>query len=148
MCHVFIFYLAFTNTVSDYMMKWSYGNHMFHALMQIRGTNPTAETKVEVILKTFEMSNVHSSEVSSYRNEWARAIITNNATKASDILTNPHRPSTKFNLLQTQLPLSSPVDTHWKSTRVISILPFHLAVISHAMDVVRCLAQHGVDVTD
>ena len=107
----------------------------------------TAEAKVEVYLKTFEMSNVHSNEVSSYRNEWAHAIITNNVTTTSDIFTNPHRPSTKFNLLQTQMSLSSPEDTYWKSTRMISILPFHLAVISHAMDVIRCLAQHEVDVT-
>ena len=69
---------------------------MFHALMQIRGTNPTAEAKVEVFLNTFEMSTVYSNELSSYRNEWAHAIITNNVTKTSDILTNPHRPSTKL----------------------------------------------------
>ena len=87
------------------------------------------------------------SEGLSLNDDWIHSIITKNAEKTGDILTNLHGPSVTSSLLHSQLSIPSPMDTYWTSTRMASILPFHLAVICHAKDVVKCMVQHGVDVT-
>ena len=81
-------------------------------------------------------------------NDWMTAISTDNVTQVDGILHNPPHPSTKSTLLHTQLPVLSPSDTaNGRSTQKTRFLPFHFAVICHAKDVVRCMVQHGVDVT-
>ena len=76
------------------------------------------------------------------------AITTDNVTKTDDILTNSPTCSTKSTLLHAPLSVRSPLDKGpQKYTRRTHLLPFHLAVICHARDVVKCFVQHGVNVT-
>ena len=94
------------------------------------------------------MSGSLGSEHLSDENEWVMAIITDNATKTDDILKNSLTCSTKTTLLHAPLFVRSPLDkAHQKYTHRIHLLPFHLAVICHARDVVKCFVQHGVNVT-
>ena len=80
--------------------------------------------------------------------EWMMAISTDNATKVDGILQNLPTLSTKSTLLHTQLYVLSNLNTaNRKSTTRTPFLPFHFAVICHAKGVVRCMVQHGVDVT-
>ena len=81
-------------------------------------------------------------------NDCMTAMSTDNVLQVDGILHNPPHPSTKYTLLHTQLPVLSPSDTaNRRSTQKTRFLPFHFAVICHAQDVVRCMVQHGVNVT-
>ena len=95
-----------------------------------------------------EISDNHLDEYDSKENDWMVAIATDNAAKVDSILQNPPRPSTKGTLLHTPLPVVSPTDTaNCISTARSPLLPFHFAVICHAIGVVKYMIQHGVDVT-
>ena len=82
------------------------------------------------------------------------AISTDVATKVDDILHNPPRPSTKTTLLHTHLSVLPPLEqrrnivtTYRKTTSRTRFLPFHFAVICYARDVIKCMVQNRVDVT-
>ena len=75
-------------------------------------------------------------------------IATDNAAKVDITLQNPPRPLTRYTLLHTQLPILSPVDTANRTSTMRSYyLPFHFAVICHAIGVLECMVQHGLDAT-
>ena len=94
------------------------------------------------------MSGTPGTEHLSEEKEWVMAITTDNVTKTDDILTNSPTCSTKSTLLHAPLSVRSPLDKGpQKYTRRTHLLPFHLAVICHARDVVKCFVQHGVNVT-
>ena len=99
-------------------------------------------------LPNIPMARVLCSNYLSNENNLMVAITTDNATKTEDILQNLQNPTTKFTLLHTELPVSSPQDkTHQRYPHRTHFLPLHLAVICHAKGVVKRLFQHGVDVT-
>ena len=94
------------------------------------------------------MARVLGINYLSNENNLMVAITTENASKTEAILQNLQNPTTKFTLLHTELPVSSPQDkTHQRYPHRTHFLPLHLAVICHAKGVVKCLIQHGLDVT-
>ena len=94
------------------------------------------------------MSGKQLNDYISKENDWMIAIATDNAAKVDIILQNPPRPSTKCTLLHTQLSVLSPMDATNRTSSMRSFyIPFHFAVICHAIGVVQRMVQHGLDVT-
>ena len=100
------------------------------------------------------MSEGQCGQYLSHETVWMTAISTDDAAKVDYILHNPPRHSTKATLLHTHLSVLPPLDqrlnavtTNRKTTSRTRFLPFHFAVICYARDVIKCMVQNRVDVT-
>ena len=100
------------------------------------------------------MSDGRCGQYLSDKTVWMTAISTDDAAKVDDILHNTPRPSTKTSLLHTHLSVPLPLEqrcnivtTNLKTISRTRFLPFHFAVICYAKDVIKCMVQNRVDVT-
>ena len=100
------------------------------------------------------MSDGRCGQYLSNETVWMTAISTDDAAKVDDILHNTPRPSTKTSLLHTHLSVPLPLEqrcnivtTNLKTISRTRFLPFHFAVICYAKDVIKCMFQNRVDVT-